>query len=277
MNRCAFVVLCCVTASLAAQQPAAPGFEVASVKVNNSRETDYVFVLGPPGRVLITNAPLRGIVLQAFEIQPQLARYALVGGPERIMTTRFDINAKPPEDALPAQTRARIRTLLTERFNLKTHTETRDIPVYALKIATAGRFGSGFRASTHDCAAFMKSFRPGPALPEPTDANGTSWCRANPFGADGMVLHRAGPIADLISRDLQGFMDRPIVDMTGLSGLFEWEGKFRPTSGGAGVPIDSPVPDVFTALREQLGLKLEPQTAPYEVLVIDQVTMPTPD
>jgi len=65
--------------------------------------------------------------------------------------------------------------------------------------------------------------------------------------------------------------------MTGLSGLFEWEGKFRPTSGGDGVPIDSPVPDVFTALREQLGLKLEPQTAPYEVLVIDQVTMPTPD
>ena len=279
MTRLAAIFVTVSSISLTAAQQTAPivQFEIASVKVNATNDTNSYFVIPPSGRVSITNAQLRHIITQAFQINPQTARFVLLGGPERIMTTRFDITAKPPDDARPGQANAMLRELLTKRFALQTHTEKRDTPVYALKAANNGRFGPDFRRSPHNCDEYIKAVRlQETGVVEPSDANGKSWCRSNPFARDGMAPRGAGTIARLI-RDVQASADRPIIDLTGLAGNFEWELKFTSISVGRSVKPDSNVPDMFTAFREQLGLTLEPQIAPYEVLVIDRVQMPTPD
>ncbi|MGH9240757.1 MAG: TIGR03435 family protein [Vicinamibacterales bacterium] len=275
MSRLIAILLAVSGVGLTAAQQTAPviQFEVASVKVNASGDTESMWTFPPSGQIHMTNVTVREIIIQAFQLNRQLARFALVGLPERFVRTRFDITAKPPDDAPTGQTPAMLRGLLTERFGLRTHTEKRATPVYALKVASAGGFGSNFRASQHNCDEWVKAAPQGNVV-EPADANGKSWCRSNPFDRDGISARGAGTIAQLI-RSVQAFVDRPIADMTGLSGNFEWEVKFVSTSlGRASGPN---VPEVFTAFREQLGLTLEAQTAPQEVLVIDQVQMPTPD
>jgi uncharacterized protein (TIGR03435 family) len=275
MSRLITILLAVSSVSLTAAQQTAPviQFEVASVKVNASGDTESTWTFPPSGRIHMTNVTVREIVIQAFQLNRQLARFALVGGSDSLMRTRFDISAKPPDDAPAGQTPAMLRTLLTERFGLRTHTEKRDTPVYALKVASPGRFGPKFRPSQHNCDEWMKVASQGNVV-EPADANGKSWCRSNPFDRDGISARGAGTIAQLI-RGVQAFADRPIADMTGLSGNFEWDVKFVSTSLGRAP--GSSVPEVFTAFREQLGLTLEAQTAAQDVLVIDQVEMPTPD
>jgi uncharacterized protein (TIGR03435 family) len=170
-----------------------------------------------------------------------------------------------------------LRSLLTQRFSLRTHIEKRDMPVYALKVANPGRFGPNLRPSPHNCDEFIKASGEGNSVIEPSDANGTSWCRSNPFASNGVFTVRgAGTIARLIL-DVQNHADRPVIDTTGLAGNFEWEVKFTRAALGGGVTPGSNVPEVFTAFREQLGLTLDPQIGPAEVLVIDRVEMPTPD
>ena len=284
MTRAAAILVMVSSISLTAAQRRAPvvQFEVASIKVNASGDTTSFYSIPPSGRISITNAQLRDIVIQAFQVNRQTARFVLAGGSERIMATRFDISAKPPDDALPGQALAMLRALLTQRFGLETHRETRDIPVFALKLANTGRFGSNFRPSQHDCDTWVKAMGEGvtvilgSVVAEPSDANGKSWCRSNPFTRDGISVRGAGTIAQLI-RGVQGFADRPVIDMTGLAGNFEWDVKFVRSSLGDGVTRDPNVPEMFTAFREQLGLTLEPRIGPSEVLVIDRVEMPTPD
>lgn len=278
MTRTAAILVMVSGVSLTAAQGPDPvvQFEVASIKVNASGDTTSFYSIPPSGRISITNAQLRDIVIQAFQVNRQTARFVLAGGPERIMATRFDISAKPPDDAPPGQALAMLRALLTQRFGLRAHTEKRDIPVYALKVANTGRFGPGFRRSPHNCDEWGKASREANGVVEPSDANGKSWCRSNPFDRDGISVRGAGTIAQLI-RGVQGFTDRPVIEMTGLAGNFEWEVKFVRSSLGDGVTRGPNVPEMFTAFREQLGLTLEPRIGPSEVLVIDRVEMPTPD
>jgi uncharacterized protein (TIGR03435 family) len=284
MTRLAAMLVTVSSISVAAAQQTAPTiqFEVASVKVNASGDTTSYGIIPPAGRVSMTNAELRDIITIAFQLSRQTARFTLAGGTELIMRTRFDISAKPPDDALPGQAPAMLRALLTQRFGLQTHRETRDIPVYALKLANTGRFGPRFRPSQHNCDEWVKavgeanSFILGNGVREPSDATGKSWCRSNPFDRDGISARGAGTIAQLI-RGVQGFTDRLVIDMTGLAGNFEWDVKFVRSSLGDGVTRGPNVPEMFTAFREQLGLTLEPRIAPHDVLVIQRVEMPTPD
>lgn len=285
MTRLAAMLVTVSSISVAATQQAARTiqFEVASVKVNTSGDTTSYRMIPPAGgQVSITNAELREIITLAFQLSRQTVRFTMTGGTERIMRTRFDISAKPPDDAPPGQAPAMLRALLTQRFGLQTHRETREIPVYALKLANTGRFGPNFRPSQHDCDTWVKAMGdgnaviPGRGLPEPSDATGKSWCRSNPFTGDGISVRGAGTIAQLL-RGVQGFADRPVIDMTGLAGNFEWDVKFVRSSLGNGVARGPNVPEMFTAFREQLGLELEPRIAPHDVLVIDRVEMPTAD
>lgn len=141
--------------------------------------------------------------------------------------------------------------------------------------ARPGRLGPKLAPSRFDCRPYVAQRNAGRAVEEPVDANGVGWC--NPLNENGpmvagvMVTRRAGPVSVLAQR-LQPYVDRPILDATGLSGNFEWDVRyaFRPAA-----PADFPT--LFTALQEQLGLKLEPRQAPVEVLVVDHVELPTPD
>jgi uncharacterized protein (TIGR03435 family) len=160
------------------------------------------------------------------------------------------------------------------------------VPVYALTRARHDQFGPSFNPSKYDCERWNGSRNadvdefdlssPRSRAGEPTDADGQSWCAGTQgiLSRDGITLRYAGDIAALIRRT-QVYADRLIVDQTGLAGRFEWTVTFLPALVQRLFP-DSNV-DIFTAFNEQLGLKLEPRVAPVDMVVIDSVSMPTPN
>ena len=166
-----------------------------------------------------------------------------------------------------------MRTLLEDRFKLRVHREMRPMPVYALTVARAGRLGPNLVTSKFDCQTYLAQRRAGGTAAAPVDAKGNSWCLA-PIDQSrpGVTnLRFAGPVLLLMQR-VQPYVDRPVVNDTGLSGNVEWILRF---SSGPDAPADAP--GIFTALPDQLGLKLEARQGPVEVLVVDSVELPTPD
>ena len=232
--------------------------------------------------------PLRMLIRDAYQLDPE--QFTLVSGPyvriigssgsgPQLDVPRFDVQAKPPENSQPAERRAMMRTLLEDRFKLRVHRELRQMPVFALTVARQGRLGPNLASSKFDCEAYFAQRRAGGTAPEPVDASGHSWC-LYPITNGPVVasMRTAGPIKRLMQR-LQPYVDRPIVDATGLSGNVEWILTFAWGPGAPGGEALPPadVPEIFTALQEQLGLKLMARQAPVEVLVVDSVELPTPD
>jgi uncharacterized protein (TIGR03435 family) len=253
-------------------QGTSSAFEVASVKENKTGST-LSYVTPAPGRLTITNAPLRDIIARAFELDMMLDRFVLMGGPNRLLSRRFDIVGTTPEDTSRAQQMLMLRTLLAERFDLRTHSERRSRPVYVVTVARPGTLGPQLDQSSHDCAAFLRARKENPQLESPRNVAGKPLCRGsyefNTPERGAMTRRYAGSIDVLIGR-MQAFVDRPLVDATGLTGLFEWTVSFSQVGGP-----DSTVGSIFSAFPEQLGLKLEARSEPIDVLVIDSVKMPT--
>jgi uncharacterized protein (TIGR03435 family) len=171
-----------------------------------------------------------------------------------------------------------MRTLLTERFKLVVHKETRELDVYALMpVRPGGKPGPALKPSTTDCETLMFARRGGPPPPAP-DPNGPVLC-----GLRGSIgrIQMGGFLMSEFARSLQGQAGRLIVDRTGLKGPYDLELTFQqdrpngPLPPGVELPpVDPNAPNLFTALQEQLGLKLESTKAPIEVLVIDSVEQP---
>jgi uncharacterized protein (TIGR03435 family) len=283
-------------AAAAPAQP--PVFEVASVKPNKSGEQRVMIRTGEGGRFIATNVPLRVLIRSAFGLQEDSQ---IADAPSWIASDRFDIAAKAGNDLAPlipgdpiGPTGLMLQALLAERFRLSVHRETREIPIYVLAFTTGERtLGSRLRKTTVDCAAILaKLFPPGGrgnAGPPPPLAPG----QAPPCGSTGgpgRILAQGMTMAQFASI-VSGRVNRLVVDKTGLAGTFDLDLEWMPDqfqgSGplgplpGAGVPPSSP-PDtagssIFTALQEQLGLKLESTKGPVEMLVIDHVEQPTPD
>ena len=278
LRRALVLVVILAGAGLSAQAPEGqPRFEVASVKPNNSGDMRSMMAW-PKGSLSATNMVLRMLIAHAYEIRLQLMRFVLVGGPEGLLEERYDIQARTPGNAPEGQHFAMLRSLLAERFNLRVRYETRPTPIYALTHAREDRrLGSELRATTVDCNRERDRIRQRGerSTPDnaPRDAKGRALCwGSSQFGVPGaQTLTDAGPIADLI-RGIQAVVDRPITDETGLSGPFEWQLVFA-----SGAKPHPDLPSVFTALQEQLGLKLEARTGPFDVLVIDSLERPTPD
>ncbi len=265
-------------AVLSGQAPVdAPRFEVASVKPNNSGDTRSM-IAWPKGLFTATNMELRMLIGQAYGIPPQIQRFTLAGGPDALLSARFDVQARLPQTAAEGPHLPMLRTLLAERFTLRVRTESRPTPIYALTLARGDRrLGPELRSSTIDCNTERERLRERGErfTPEnaPRDARGRPLCwGSSQFAVPGaLTLTNAGPIADLI-RAVQAVTDRPIIDATGLSGTFEWQLVFA-----FGAKANPDLPSPFTALQEQLGLKLDARTGPYDVLVIDSLEPPTPD
>jgi bla regulator protein blaR1 len=273
-------------ASVRVQDPTTlPSFDVVSIKENKSGDT----VQGSrrqPGRIVITNVPLRLSIINFFGLQPQ----QLIGGPDWINSTRYDIIAQfsgempltEPGSVGPLQ--LMMQRVFAERFKLAVHTETREIPVYELTQARRDRtLGSKLKPAATDCEAVMsamlKSAREGgppptagPQLPDGRPACGMRFGPGNRLVAGGTSMAA-------LSRNMSNPAGRIIVDKTGLIGGFDFELEFTPDPSAAGgqppAVSDTNLPSLFTALEEQLGLKLVPERRPVEVLVIDGVERPT--
>jgi uncharacterized protein (TIGR03435 family) len=214
----------------------------------------------------------------------------IIGGPGWLDTDRFDIAAKMMPMTTAEDMLAMVRALLADRFKLQTHSETRELSVYALVPARSdGRLGNEMRPAGVDCDALREAQRhgtapaparrePGKPLPPCTTTIG--------FGSFARIESGGMTIAQLVSA-LSQLTGRPVLDRTGLSGYFALKLEFA-ADAGVGSPLGSPppgplpaasidTPSLFAAIQEQLGLKLDARREPIEVLVIDGVEQPTPD
>jgi uncharacterized protein (TIGR03435 family) len=259
-------------ALLLAQPPLPrPTFEVATIKRNTSG-SDAARFNGQTGRVSITNNPLRNIIRNAWGLQG----FQIVGGPEWINTDRWDIVAKAEGNPQGPQMLAMVQNLLADRFKLVTHRETREMPIYALVFARSDHaFGPKLHASTVDC---LKEMTAAVARGGGPPRDGKVLCGIRSL--NGHIEANAVPLANL-ARNLSPIAGRSIVDKTGLNGAFDAELTWTPDASLGSSPeapaVASDGPSLFTAIQEQLGLKLDAQRGPVEVLVIDSVERPTED
>ena len=273
MRKLLFVTVLGMVAGPAMAQENLPAFEVVSVKRNLSNSDRQSMQLLPGGRVEVTNTPLRRLILTAYELFPQ----QLSGGPGWIDSDRFDIAARSSENlgpsvpgGPPGRAQLMLQRLLGERFGLAVHTEARELPVYELTLASAdGRLGPGISPAKFDCTALFAAYGRGEAPMPPTSQCGSS-------GMSGRIVMRGG-IMPMFVRSLSGLTGRIVQDRSGLSGGFDFELEFAPESGAVSESSISGGngPSLFTALEEQLGLKLRAARASVDVLIIDRVERPT--
>jgi uncharacterized protein (TIGR03435 family) len=303
---CLFAVLLAAgaTVSVFAQQvsltlPPAPvvtpgdtapvAFEVATVK-RNASGAPFILINTNAGRFTATNFPLRELIRVVHRVQPN----QLVGGPDWL-TDRYDITGKIPEGVSPTRRDDMVKALLDDRFKLVTHTETRELPMFALVVARDDkRLGPNLSASKNDCTAGARGRSGGPAGPPPggmpppppefkPGARPVCGTMQGPgmISAGGVTMTR---LAELLS----GNVGRTVVDRTGLSGSYEFDLTYTPEPGqglppgplppGVQAPnIDPNGPSLVTAIQEQLGLKLDPIRGPMQVTVIDAIQRPTED
>jgi uncharacterized protein (TIGR03435 family) len=252
-----------------------PAFEVVSVKENRSNAAGHRMQYRPDGRVMVTNAPLRVLVETAYGLLPQ----HLTGGPGWLDSARFDIVAKagqnlPPSapGGPPGPAQLMLQRLLAERFKLVVRGERRELQIYALTVARDdGRLGPAISAAKADCAALMAAYGRGAAPPPPQSECGIT-------GAPGRVSGRGAIMAMFARGVLAAAVEHIVEDRTGLIGGFDFDLEFSVDSGvAAGTTLGPASASIFTALEEQLGLKLRPVRAPVDVLVIDRVERPTED
>jgi uncharacterized protein (TIGR03435 family) len=264
-----FVVLC-ATIAIAAQQPLA--FDVASIKPNNSGAVgEQVRFFPPSGRVALTNVTVKRLVQQAYELQES----QLTGGPSWIASEHFDIVANSERANLsPPQRWEMIKALLIDRFKLQVHTESKEQSVFALvRSRKDGALGEHLHQVNPDCAPPTVPRAPfDPAHPPPC---GTI------LGGPGRIKLLGVPM-EWVAKQLADRVGRAVVDRTGLDGRFDVELEFAPQLRGVDIadpsaadrPADG-APSIYTALQEQLGLKLESQKTTVDVTVIDHVEHPT--
>jgi len=259
----------------------AVSFEVASVRPNKSGSP--AMPSGTKGRTYTAiNIPLRNVIAAAYRVPA--AR--ILNGPEWIGAAsvdmrliggdRFDINAKLPEGANPDQVPEMLRALLVDRFKLVTHSEDREAPIYALVVARKdGRLGPQLKASI-DCeargAALAAPDRATVVIPNVKPEDQVQ-CELE---VGGEILGR-GQRMNSLARVLALFVGRPVLDRTGLTGGFDFTVAFPELNTGplTGDRAADPVSGIFSALQDQLGLKLESTRGKLDFIVIDRVEHPT--
>ena len=277
--------------------PAAPAFEVASIKPNNSGD-DRVMMQNQPGRFVATNITLRLLIRNAYQVQD----FQITGGPNWLGSDHFDINAKVPDGfqmqppgppgSGPGPLQLMIRSLLAERFKLTLHNETKDSPIYALILARSdGRLGPELKKSETDCNAMFAAGRGrgGPMPPPGPPPPGAAMPCGIRIGPGNMAV--GGSPLSQFANSLGMFTGRVVVDRTGLTGNYDFNLTWTPDQmpqRPPGAPADQPVqfngvaidpngPSIFTAVQEQLGLKLDSARGPVELLVIDRADKPVED
>lgn len=276
-------------AAVGAQTPPATApraaFEVATVRPNKSGEMRVSMRIIPGGAYEALNVTLGSMIRMAYRLQD----FQVIGAPAWVDQDRFDIVGKPPE-GVPLTVQPMMQSLLAERFNLKAHEETREFPIYALVVANPGRLGPKLTPSKADCAAAARGRGTAPTpMPMSTQPGTRPECGMT---TNGGRLMAGGFTMTQLANSLSQFAGRTVVDRTGLTGAYDLDVEFTPDPAlrgrgmGGGLPPAPPAPgservvdpagvSIFTAVQEQLGLKLDSQRGPVPVLVIESVTQPT--
>ena len=235
----------------AAQQPPGLAFEVATIKPSTP-SSPPLSIGSSPGRFAATNASLKMLVTWAYDLEGD---DRLVGVQPWMDEARFDISAIVParaagESQAGERVKLMMQTLLAERFRLAVHPETRELPFYSLVV---DRDGAKVTASTR-----------------PEDRGRNSF---NMSGAG--TLAGTKVTAAMLAKVLAGQLRQFVRDATGLEGVFDFTLEWTPETTAA---AQATRPSIFTAVREQLGMRLDARRGPVEVVVIDRIDRaPTPD
>ena len=251
----------------------APQFEVASVKQNLSEIGQGGINSRLPDRFVATDTPVFFLILNAYELKG----HQLVGAPDWTWDKAYDVVGTYPEGKRPPahQIHLMLQQLLADRFGLKVHREEREVPAYDLVVARKdGRLGPQIHESAMDCKAWVADGRPkteagrastvSPSGERPVCSMSTT--RTWMTGGARTMEDLAGP--------LEAMTDRPVVNKTGLTAAYDIDLRWDPTdlhlTGGGGASSNDS-PSLFTALEEQLGLKLVAHKEMLEVLVVDEI------
>ncbi len=268
------VILGGTLATLEAQSPLK--FEVATIRLNKSDETRVSGGFQPGGVYRVTNYTLRSLIAAAY-LRPQInPDFLISGGPRWIDSDRFDIEAKADgefpvvsgPESVSSTRRVMLQSLLAERFQLKVHMASFERPIYVLTMVggnrkhISGLIGAAVDCTTAGIRAPSCTPRIGPGM---LDLHGTTMRQ----------------FAGLLPR----FVDRMVRDQTGLTGSLDLKLNWTPAPREWVAPPNPDValappadgPSIFTAIQEQLGLKLEPSRGPVEFLVIDEAERPSPN
>jgi uncharacterized protein (TIGR03435 family) len=270
MRPLSVVVAFVMVSGLAAQESV---IEVVSIKPTPRDTAGGSFGTRPGGGVVTVNMPMRSLIGLAY----QLANTNNIeGAPDWFNRDGFDVNAKYAGKPTPEQTREAWRAVFAERFKLKARLETRDVPAYALVLARPEQgVPRGLTRISTDCAALAAARQRGETPPElPLTPGGQPPCGGR-FGPGGLIASNGMSMARL-AQSIQGGTGRIWIDKTGLTGDYEFTLKYSTPRPGAAPDLDAP-PEIFTALQEQLGLKLEPTQSRTDYLIIEHIERPTPD
>jgi uncharacterized protein (TIGR03435 family) len=290
----AFAFVIAVMPGVAAQQfltsagrPVDPDarFEAVAIKAVD-QTAGPVLMRTIPGR-FESNLTVAVLLRQAF----QKPDYRIVGAPGWSDSERYSITAKVPEGLPPTALSVLLTNLLKDRFHLTTHLETRELPVFNLVMARSdGRLGPDIKITSAECQATIAQREvaagrgePPPPLPQLAASNAPVPCGSARWPPGGVVAS-GRTIAELVT-DLADLAGRVVIDRTGLTGRYDlslraaYEGRnagplgqvLLPLPSAFAPPVDSDAPNLFTAVQEQLGLRLETARARVEVIVIDRL------
>ena len=260
-------------------------FEAASIKVNRSGARQAFQRVLPGGRFTATNLGLLPMIRFAYAQSPRsrgLEPFEVRGGPAWAESDRFDVNATAGRDVSLTELRMMVRAMLEDRFQLKVHYDTRQLPVYRMVLADGGKLGSQLRRTEADCAIVpidpLRGTTPGVA--EPCGYFGPS-PRTDLSSGRAYQAFRGLKMEDL-ALTIYPYLGRRVIDGTGLSGYFDGDFEFTaeivmpPPLAGFPNPYDGRVlPSVFSVLPQQLGLTLQSERGPVEILVIDRAEQPS--
>jgi bla regulator protein blaR1 len=268
--------------------PDVPKYDVATIKPSSSSSDGRIMMMFTPDGISISGVPLQMIVRDAFHVEED----RILGAPGWVKTNRYDIQAKvAPEDAPKLeklkmeQRQAMLLPLLVERFNLKYHHETRELPSYSLMVAKGG---PKLKPSAVPDPPPSSNPPDAAGTPRPGDGPGNNQPRRMLRFMGRGHLEAEGGNTEMLARVLSQQLGRTVVDKTGLTGTYDYTLQWTPDDappsapGGAdgGPPhneggTDAASPSLFTAVQEQLGLKLQSEKGQADVIVIDHIDLPS--
>ena len=245
------------------QAPASPHnsdtFEVATIKqVEHDAKSGRFIVMQGTNRFVARAYSLKLLIAAAYDLNP----HAVIGGPAWMEEDRFDITALTPGESRPARPEqmAMLRNLLHDRFNLAFHREEKEFSIYELSQAKGGAKLKASAAPPDEPPALISTVFP-----------------------EKIVLPaRNTTMTDFVAILQRAILDRPVVDKTGLTGRYDFDLEWAPdeTQFGGEVPVapsDAPSAPLFTAIQQQLGLRLEATRGPVAALVVDKAEKPSPN
>ena len=236
-----FFRIALAAALLASQiQAQTAAFDVATVKPSNPIERGHTIYSSPSGQLGLDYMTLKELIAFAWDVRD----FQISGGPNWIDSDHFDVVGKSETARGLMQLRPLVQSLLTDRFQLALHKSSKELPYYALVIGKN-------EAKLHPSSAFSPEMR---------------------GGGRGDLTAKGIPLS-LLTAQLADSLGRPVLDLTGLSGIFDLTLQWTPDE--AEQKSDPSRPSLFTAVQEQLGLKLESRKGPVEILVIDRAERPS--